>query len=79
MTPLVKNDATTLSVSYNRHSYYSRGVICAPRAANCAPREYLQASLITIITYDCHNFIVPATVGVGVNMQPILCNVGGGI
>jgi len=41
---------------------------------------------MTIITYDCHNFIVQAGlgtqdgyIGLGVNMQQMLCNVGRGV
>ncbi len=46
----------------------------------------VKASLMTIITYDCHNFIVQAGlgtqdgyIGLGVNMQQMLCNVGRGV
>ncbi len=36
-----QNDATTWSITYDRHSDNSRAVVYAPRVINYAPREHL--------------------------------------
>jgi hypothetical protein len=38
---MIKSDATTRSIIYDRHSDDSWGVIYAPRVVNYAPRKHL--------------------------------------
>ncbi len=59
-----QSDATTCSVTYNNNSGDSRGVIYAPIVINYIPRENLKyecMSLMMIVIYDHHIFIVQAT------------------
>jgi hypothetical protein len=65
------SDAPNCGITYDRHSDNSRGVIYAPRVFNYAPRDtfIVQASLMMIVIYDHHIFIIQA---LAVNMGQIL-------
>ncbi len=50
------SDAPSCGVTYDRHSDNSSGCHL------CSKRKFIvQASLMTIVIYDCHIFIVQAT------------------